>query len=367
MKYYIISGEQSGDMHAANLVSAIKQKDKEANFRAWGGDKLKAEGVQLIKHIKDLAFMGFWEVMMNSLTILKNINFCKKDLLRFNPDALILVDYPGFNFRIAEFAKQNGIKVFYYISPQIWAWKERRINQIRKNVYRMFVILPFEKDFYHKHNFEVDFVGHPLMDEIAKDNFKFSIKTDKPIVALLPGSRKQEIRKVLPQMLNVVDFFTDYQFVVATTNIISEDFYIDIIGEKNVLITKDETYGLLKNAKAALVTSGTATLETALFNVPQIVCYKTNPISFQIAKRLVKTKFISLVNIIMEKLVVKELIQSDLNVRNLKSSLAVICEKSKSNKIQEDYIILRKKLGVLGASENVAQLIIKDIAKSKIA
>ena len=363
MKYYIISGEQSGDLHAANLVAAIRQKDANANFRAWGGDRVKAEGVQLAKHIKDLAFMGFWEVLINFPTILKNITFCKTDLLNFSADALILVDYPGFNFRIAKFAKQKGIKVFYYISPQIWAWKKSRINQIRKYVDRMFVILPFEKKFYQENNFDVDFVGHPLLDEIAKDNFNFSIKLDKEIIALLPGSRKQEIQKILAQMLNIVDDFPNYQFVVATTNTIEGDFYKEIIGSKNVLCVKDETYGLLKNAKAALVTSGTATLETALFNVPQIVCYKTNLISFQIAKRLVKTKFISLVNIIMDKLVVKELIQSELNAKNLQTSLTEVLEKTNRNQILQDYKSLRIKLGDAGASNRLAQFIVQDISK----
>jgi len=292
MKYYIISGEQSGDMHAANLVASLKKKDGNTVLRAWGGEKLKQQGVTLVKHIKDLAFMGFWEVILNLPTILSNISFCKKDILAFSPDALILVDYPGFNFRIAKFAKQNGIRVFYYISPQIWAWKRSRINQIRKNVDKMFVILPFEKEYYQRNNFEVDFVGHPLLDEIAKDDFSLSIKKDKEIIALLPGSRKQEIQQILPQMLKIVNDFPNYQFIVATANAVEEEFYKKLSTDNNVLLVKNETYGLLKNAKAALVTSGTATLETALFEVPQVVCYKTNAFSFQIAKQLVKTKFI---------------------------------------------------------------------------
>ena len=363
MKYYIISGEQSGDIHAANLVAELKKKDHNTEIRAWGGDKLKEQGVQIVQHIKDLAFMGFWEVIVNFPTILSNISFCKKDVLAFSPDVLILVDYPGFNFRIAEFAKQNGIKVFYYISPQIWAWKKSRIKQIRKNVDKMFVILPFEKDYYNSNNFEVDFVGHPLLDEIAKDNFSFSLQTNKPIIALLPGSRKQEISKILPQMLGVVNDFPDYQFVVATTNSLEEGFYKNIIANNNVLLAKNETYGLLANAKAALVTSGTATLETALFHVPQVVCYKTNFFSYQIAKRLVKTNFISLVNIIMAKMVVKELIQTDLDTKNLSSSLSKILENTNREKIQMDYNALKIKLGVKGASNKVADLIITNIAE----
>ena len=365
MRYYIISGEQSGDMHAANLVAELKKKDHHAEVRAWGGDKLKGQGVQIVKHIKDLAFMGFWEVIVNLPKILSNISFCKKDILAFFPDVLILVDYPGFNFRIAKFAKQNGIKVFYYISPQIWAWKRNRIKQIKKNVDKMFVILPFEKDFYQKNNFEVDFVGHPLLDEISKDNFSFSIKTDKDIIALLPGSRRQEISKILPKMLSVVNDFTDFQFVVATTNSVEEEYYKNIIGNKEVLFAKNETYGLLANTKAALVTSGTATLETALFGIPQVVCYKTNFFSFLIAKCLVKTKFISLVNIIMDKPVVKELIQDELIQKNLFSSLSEILENSNRKKIQEDYNILKVKLGVEGASEKVAEIILHTLLKNK--
>ena len=365
MRYYVISGEQSGDMHASNLVAELKKKDCNAEIRAWGGDKLKEQGVQIVKHIKDLAFMGFWEVIVNLPTILSNISFCKKDILAFLPDALILVDYPGFNFRIAEFAKQNGIKVFYYISPQIWAWKRNRIKQIKKNVDKMFVILPFEKDFYQKNNFEVDFVGHPLLDEISKDDFSFSIKTDKDIIALLPGSRRQEISKILPKMLSVVNDFTDFQFVVATTNSVEEEYYKNIIGNKEVLFAKNETYGLLANTKAALVTSGTATLETALFGIPQVICYKTNFFSFLIAKCLVKTKFISLVNIIMDKPVVKELIQDELIQKNLFSSLSEILENSNRKKIQEDYNILKVKLGVEGASEKVAEIILHTLLKDK--
>ena len=365
MRYYVISGEQSGDMHASNLVAELKKKDCNAEIRAWGGDKLKEQGVQIVKHIKDLAFMGFWEVIVNLPTILSNISFCKKDILAFLPDALILVDYPGFNFRIARFGKQNGIKVFYYISPQIWAWKRNRIKQIKKNVDKMFVILPFEKDFYQKNNFEVDFVGHPLLDEISKDDFSFSIKTDKDIIALLPGSRRQEISKILPKMLSVVNDFTDFQFVVATTNSVEEEYYKNIIGNKEVLFAKNETYGLLANTKAALVTSGTATLETALFGIPQVVCYKTNFFSFLIAKCLVKTKFISLVNIIMDKPVVKELIQDELIQKNLFSSLSEILENSNRKKIQEDYNILKVKLGVEGASEKVAEIILHTLLKNK--
>ncbi len=363
MKYYIISGEQSGDMHAANLVASLKKKDENADFRAWGGDRLKAEGVILVKHIRDLAFMGFWEVIINLATVLRNISFCKKDILEFSPDALILVDYPGFNFRIAEFAKKKGIRIFYYISPQIWAWKKSRINQVRKNVDRMFVILPFEKEYYQKNNFKVDFVGHPLLDEIAKGNFFFSIETEKPIIALLPGSRKQEISKMPSGRLVVDNDFPDYQFVVAATNSVEEEFYKNIIANKNILLARNETYGLLKNAKAALVASGTATLETALFGVPQVVCYKTNFFSYLVARLLVKTKFISLVNIITDKLAVKELIQNELNGQNISASLSDILDETNRERILIDYKELKVKLENKGASNKVADLIITDIGK----
>ena len=363
MHYYIISGELSGDLYGSKLIHSLKQRNKNSQFTCWGGNYMKHEGGQIVRDLDCLAFMGFWEVIINFPTILSNISFCKKDILAFSPDALILVDYPAFNFRIAKFAKQNGIKVFYYISPQIWAWKKSRIKQIRKNVDKMFVILPFEKDYYNSNNFEVDFVGHPLLDEISKDNFSFSLQTNKPIIALLPGSRKQEISKILPQMLGVVNDFLDYQFVVATTNSIEEEFYKNIIANNNVLLAKNETYGLLRNAKAALVTSGTATLETALFHVPQVVCYKTNFFSYQIAKRLVKTNFISLVNIIMAKMVVKELIQTDLHTKNLSASLSKILKNTNREKIQMDYNALKIKLGVKGASNKVADLIITNIAE----
>ena len=363
MKYYIISGEASGDMHASNLVVSIREKDNAAIFRAWGGDKLKAERVDLVKHVQDLAFMGFWEVLKNIITVVSNIRFCKSDLLKFSPDALILVDYPGFNIHIAKFAKRNGIKVFYYISPQIWAWKKNRIKQLKKLIEKIFIILPFEKKFFKENNLEVEYVGHPLLDEIAKDDFLFSLQTNKPIIALFPGSRKQEIKRILPKMLSIVDEFSDYLFVVATINSIEINFYKRIIGNKNVLLSNNESYGLLKKAMAALVTSGTATLETALFNVPQVVCYKTNVITFLLAKQMVTTKFISLVNIIMDKLVVKELIQSGLNKKNLLSALTSILDNTEREKILNNYKQLKSRLGEKGASDKVANLIISDIIK----
>src|ERR1019366_1651984 len=303
MNYYIIAGEASGDLHASNLMKELKLQDVNARFRCWGGDLMKSQGADLVKHYRYLSFMGFTEVLMNLPTILDNIKFCKKDILEHQPDVLILVDYPGFNLRIAEFAKASGIKVFYYISPQIWAWKQSRVHKIKKEVDKMFVILPFEKEFYERFNYLVDFVGHPLLDAVADyatNKNSLSIHTDKPIIALLPGSRKQEISAMLPIMLSLVKQYTNYQFVIAAAPSQTKDFYQTLIGDSDVKIVFDQTYQLLQKAEVALVTSGTATLETALFGVPEIVCYKGGAVSFAIAKQLVKVKYISLVNLIMD-------------------------------------------------------------------
>ncbi len=367
MKYYIISGEASGDMHGANLVSEIKRRDKHAEFRGWGGDKMEAEGVEINKHYRELAFMGFAEVLMNLRTILNNLKKCKADILAYNPDGVILIDYPGFNLRIAEFLHENGIKVFYYISPQIWAWKQNRVHKIKKVVDKMFVILPFEKPFYKKFNIEVDFVGNPLLDEIHK--FKESYKSedfrannklsDKPIIALLPGSRTQEIKTKLPVMLSVVEAYKDYQFVIAGAPSQEETIYKEIIGnQNNVSIVFGKTYPLLLNSHAGLITSGTATLETALFKVPQVVCYKANPISYRIAKRLVKIKFISLVNLIMDKEIVRELIQHELTTTNVTSELGKLLEGKDRENLLADYDELIIKLGGVGASANTAEHIV---------
>lgn len=366
MKYYIIAGEASGDLHASNLIKAIKRLDNAANFRCWGGDLMKAHGAELVKHYKDLAFMGFVEILMNIRTILKNINFCKKDILQYQPDALILVDYPGFNLRIASFAKQAGIKVFYYISPQVWAWKQGRVHQIKKIVDRMFVILPFEKEFYKKFNYDVDFVGHPLLDAVGEiknhthdeANEQLKDNPQKPVIAILPGSRKQEISKMLPIMLSITEKFPDYEFQVAAVTSLSENFYKEICTAHRVKIVYGKTYQLLMNAHAALVTSGTATLETALFGVPEVVCYKGSGISFFIAKRLVKIKYISLVNLIMDKIVVKELIQKDFNSNNLETELSKILNDQERNKMLLEFSELKNKLGGAGASAKTAGLIV---------
>lgn len=372
MKYYIISGEASGDLHGSNLMKNIKIQDPEADFRFWGGDLMQEQGGTLVKHYRDLAFMGFAEVIMNLGTILGNISFCKKDIQAYQPDAVILIDYPGFNLRVAEFVKSLGIKVYYYISPQIWAWKTGRVHTIKKFVDRMFVILPFEKDFYAKYEYEVDFVGHPLLDamqnlpEMNSEEFKAKNQLDnRKIIALLPGSRKQEIRVKLPIMLSVVKDYPDYQFIVAGAPSMEESFYKEVANGTEMNIVFAQTYDLLRNSEAALVTSGTATLETALLNTPEVVCYKGSRISYEIGKRVVKhIQYISLVNLIMDKEVVKELIQQDLNYTNLKKELDLILNSPKRQEILSDYAELRQKLGGPGASARTAEMIVTDLKNS---
>ena len=365
MKYYLIAGEASGDLHGANLMRALAEIDPQAQFRFWGGDRMEAVGGKLIKHYRDLAFMGFWEVVTNLRTILRNIDLCKGDITAYQPDALIFIDYPGFNMRIAKWAKRQGIPTHYYISPQIWAWKENRIKAIRRDVDAMYVILPFEKDFYEgKHQYPVHFVGHPLLDaiavrrEVSMEVFKRENGLDeRPIIALLPGSRKQEIAKMLSVMLSVVGSYHPYQFVIAGAPSLGYDFYRQFIREENVHFVSGKTYDLLSHAHAALVTSGTATLETALFRVPEVVCYRGNWISYQIAKRVISLKYISLVNLIMDAPVVTELIQGELNTRNLKVELDKLLDPAYRDKLQRDYQALRERLGNEGASRRTAQAI----------
>ncbi len=374
MKYYIIAGEASGDLHASNLMKEMKLLVPDATFRAWGGDLMAQQGAVLVKHYRDLAFMGFTEVVMNLRTILKNIELCKKDLLENRPDVLILVDYPGFNLRIAEFAKENGIRVFYYISPQIWAWKQSRVHKIKRTVDKMFVILPFEKDFYKKFDFAVDFVGHPLLDAIAQKRSAFPSRadflkknnlSDKPIIALLPGSRKQEIETMLPLMLSVLPSFAEYQFIIAGAPSQTSAYYKQVLGQYDKPVIHDQTYELLSHAEAALVTSGTATLETALLKVPEVVCYKGGIISYYIARSLIKIKFISLVNLIMDREVVKELIQQELNTENLTTELKKILHTQNRQKLLKDYEELAEILGGAGASAKAAKLMIEFSSEKK--
>lgn len=361
-KLYIIAGEASGDLHGSNLIKQLKNIDSVIDIRCWGGDKMQAEGATLVKHYKELAFMGFIEVIKNLPTILKNISFCKEDILAYKPNAIILIDYPGFNLRIAKWAKQQGLKVIYYISPQVWAWKENRVKLMKQCIDKMICIIPFEKDFYkNKWNWNVEYVGHPLVEVVEQFNIQHSnLKIENNIIALLPGSRKQEILTKLPIMLSVVEHFPTYQFVVAKAPGLDEDFYNNLIAPyKNVSWVVNETYALLSKAKAALVTSGTATLETALFGVPQVICYKGSNISYQIAKKLIKIKFIGLVNLIMDKEVVKELIQHQLTTQNLHKELTLLLkEEAKLQQLKSDYALLWQLLKQGGnASEKAAQSI----------
>lgn len=369
MRYYIIAGEASGDLHGSNLMKALYKEDPSAEIRFWGGDLMQNEGGTLVKHYRDLAFMGFAEVVMNLKTILDNIKFCKADIEKFNPDVIIFIDYPGFNMRIAKWAKQKGIKTHYYIAPQIWAWKENRIKAVKKDFDKLFVILPFEKDFFEvKHGFPVEFVGHPLIDAIHNrpktDEASFRKENnldERKIIAILPGSRKQEISKMLSIMLSIVGDFPDYQFVIAGAPSQEYHFYEQFLTTKNVKFVSNKTYDLLSISIAALVTSGTATLETALFKVPEVVCYKGSWASYQIAKRIITLKYISLVNLIMDEEVVTELIQEKLNPKNLKTELSKLLEDSYRKALLQKYDELESKLGGVGASEKTAKLILKEL------
>ena len=371
MNYYIIAGEASGDLHGSNLIKELQRLDPAATFRCWGGDKMQQAGGVLVKHYRELAFMGFAEVLMNLPTIFRNLKFCKEDMLRHRPDALILIDYPGFNLRIAQWASKQGLKVIYYISPQVWAWKENRVRTMKKSIDKMLVILPFEKDYYkNKWDWEVEYVGHPLVEVVERSQksgvgsqelLREPASDKRPaIIALLPGSRKQEILKKLPVMLEVSKSFPAYQFIVAKAPGVEEGFYDELLKPySNVSYVSNKTYELLLQSKAALVTSGTATLETALFGVPEVVCYKGSWLSYQIGSRLVKVKYISLVNLIMDKLVVKELIQGNFTVENLETELtSLLSDEAKKQELKENYTVLKQMLSRGGdASANAARSI----------
>ena len=364
MKYYIIAGEASGDLHGSNLIKELKLLDENAAIHSWGGDLMQQAGATIVKHYRDLAFMGFIEVVMNLRTIFKNLDFCKQDIQQYQPDVLILIDYPGFNLRIAGWAKQQGYKVVFYISPQVWAWKENRVKKMRQHIDKMLVILPFEKNYFkEKWNWDVEYVGHPLVKVIEEYKEEHSVQGNHQltkVVALLPGSRKQEILKKLPVMLEVSKAFPSYKFIVAKAPGQEDSFYDTLLASyTNVSSVRGQTYSLLLEADAALVTSGTATLETALFGVPEVVCYKGSNISYQIAKRLIKIKYISLVNLIMDKPVVKELIQHELTVENLTTELkALLTDESHKQQLKEDYAALKNILSAGGdASAKAAKSI----------
>lgn len=373
MKYYLIAGEASGDLHAANLMKELKKADKEASFRFFGGDKMKEAGGQLVKHYKELAFMGFIPVLMNLRTIYSNMRMCKADILEFNPDVLILVDYPGFNLEIAQYVSTNtNIQVFYYISPKIWAWKEYRIKSIKKYIEKMFSILPFEVEFYKKHNYDIEYVGNPTVEEI--NEFKTSYNEthsqfiernkleNKPIIAVLAGSRKQEIKSNLAKMLEAASKFDGYQTIIAGAPGINKEYYSEYISGKNVKIVFGETYKLLSHSTAALVTSGTATLETALFNVPQVVCYHVKAGKFMmiLKKIFIKVKFISLVNLIAGKEVVRELIADKMNVAEITAELNnILNNKDYKDNMLKGYSEMSEKLGTNKAAQTTATKIIE--------
>ena len=372
MKYYIIAGEASGDLHGSKLIKAIRKNDPDAQIRAWGGDKMQDAGALIVKHYRDLAFMGFAEVVSNLSTIMSNMKFCKRDILSFHPDVIIFIDYPGFNLPIAKFSKSKGYKTIYYISPQIWAWKEKRIHTIKKVIDKMLVILPFEKIFYEKWEFQVDYVGHPLIEiideyQLENDSKKIraslGIDAEKKLIALLPGSRKQEITKKLPIMLEASKDFPEAVFVVAQAPGIADTFIQELTNKySNVKIFKNKTYDLLSIADAALVTSGTATLETALFRVPEIVCYKGSAISYAIAKQLIKVKYISLVNLIMDKPIVKELIQNELTTKNIKIELnELLFNESRKKQYKEDTEELYQLLSAGGKASQKAATIVQQM------
>lgn len=375
MKYYIIAGEASGDLHASNLMREINKIDDGAEYRCWGGDLMQSQGGTIIKHYKDLAFMGFWEVATHLRIILRNISFCKKDILEYRPDIIVMVDYPGFNLRIAEWAKAQGFKIVYYISPQIWAWKTGRVHKIKRTCDHVMPILPFEKDFYAKYGYTADYVGHPLLDAIDENiheqpavrDFRANNGLDeRPIIAILPGSRKQEITKILPVMLEVVKFYPDYQFVVSTVKWLPKKLYDDILRGYDVKCALSQTYPLVLNAEAAIVTSGTATLETAILGTRQVVCYKTSGVSYQIAKAVAKDtiKYISLVNLVLDKPAVTELIQHDLTVEKLHDEVEkLLHDKATKERISDDYSALLQRLGGRGASARAAE-IVRNCAKN---
>ncbi|MBO7649039.1 MAG: lipid-A-disaccharide synthase [Bacteroidales bacterium] len=375
MKYYIVAGEASGDLHASNLMTALRQRDPEADFRCWGGDLMEAAGGDLVKHDRDLAFMGFWEVFLNLNTILRNIRICETDILLYEPDVLVLVDYPGFNLRIAEFAKDNGIKVCYYISPQIWAWKKNRIKKIKKYVDEMMVILPFEEKYYADRGMKVHYVGHPLLDAVSKDlqgseevaQFRSRHGLDeREIIALLPGSRKQEITSILPQMLKMVPLFPQYQFAVSVVSWQPKSLYDKYLKNSNVTRVEGSAYPMLANAKAAVVASGTATLETAMIGTPQVVCYAGSEISYLIAKQLISgIHYISLVNLILDRKVVSELIQHDYTTQHLRDELRLITDDAANiARIKEDYRELFALLGDGSASAKAADVVL-ELARRK--
>lgn len=360
MRFFLVAGEPSGDFHGGLLVKALLKEQPDAIFEAWGGDNMQAAGVSLKKHVRELAFMGVGAVLKNLRQIFKNFTICQENISAFKPDAIILIDYSGFNLRMARWAKSNGYKVFYYISPQVWASRASRVKQIADYTDRLFSILPFEQDFYAARGIEITYVGHPLLDVIPENINK---PNSKPIIALLPGSRRQEVSKLLQVMLSVLPQYPDYDFELAVAPNLPLSFYQAIMNglpdANRLKLVQQDTYSVLRRAKAALVCSGTATLETALHGVPQVVCYKTDTLFYEIAKRVVKVPFIAIINLIMGKKIVEELIQNDCNTERLKKELDLILHPEVATRIQADYKALRQKLGNSGATERAAKEMIE--------
>jgi len=364
MKYYIIAGEKSGDLHGHNLVKALREEDSGAQFQGFGGDKMSREGVNIIVHIKDLAIMGFTEVILNFRRIRGMFNLCKRDIVKFSPDVVILIDFGGFNLRIAAFTKSIGLPVFYYISPKVWAWNQSRSWKIKARVNKMFVILPFEKEFYQKYDWEVDYVGNPVVNAVNDHHLNSDflringLADDKKIVALLPGSRIQELKRILPEMVILANRFKEYQFVIAGVTEVP-GLYYNVSDIPNLKIIYDQTYDLLANSYTAIVASGTATLETALWNVPQVVVYKTSTINYFIASRVAKVPYISLVNLLAGKEVIKELIQSNFTKDKLITEFQSLLDPNTRRKILNDYQEIRNILGTEPVSKTTARLMIK--------
>lgn len=364
MKYFIIAGEKSGDLHGSNLIKGLIAADSDAVIECWGGELMEQAGGKLLKHYSDMAFMGYMAVIHNLGSIFRNMALCRKQIAAFSPDVVILIDFPGFNFRIAEYASSLGIKVFYYISPKIWAWKEYRVKKIRKYVNRMFIIFPFETEFFKKHGMEVEYYGNPLVDEIDKwrksspgnDEIRASLGLDeRPVITLLAGSRRDEVRHILPPMLQAAKGFKNYQFVLAAVSNIPKDLYSTITAGSDIKIITGKTYELLAVSEAALVKSGTSTLEAAIIGTPEVVCYSGDPVSFAIVKRLVNVKFISLVNLIMDREVVRELIQDENNPERIAQELSLILKGGAGReRMLNDYSKLNEILGPAGASDRIA-------------
>ena len=373
MKYYVIAGEPSGDMYAAGLLKELKNVDANAKFRCWGGDLMQAEGAEIIKHYKELAFMGFVEVAKNIRTIFKNIAFCKEDILKYKPDVLILVDYPGFNMRIAKWAKSQGIRVFYYIAPAIWAWHESRVHDIKKYVERLYVILPFEPAVFAKHDYKVHYFGHPMADIILREKEKLISRAeflkkynlpDKPIIAMLPGSRAQELKYILPEMLTTVKHFPEYQFVIGAAASLPLKMYEDAAAGFDVKFVRNDTYTLMHHSHAGLIKSGTSTLEAGLFDLPEVLCYKGNAVTIQIGRWVAKAKYICLVNLILDKPAVKELIQQELNENMLVESLKDIVSGPKRNELLIEYKNVQQQLKAGNVSAKIAQDIYNCLVKT---